>query len=395
MPCAWTWSRRSNGASSSPPASSGSPCTRWLRRTRCPRTSRCWRPTRSPDPPLPEVVAAATAVLTGPTAIRTRGTQAARGPRRPLRRARPSVSRSATARATPAHGDRRGAARARRRARLRLAVVQRLPVPGGRLGRHRDPRAAQRGPGARPRRDARPDHRRHAAGHRLQPEQPHLDRAAARGHRGVHPAGAAPRLHAARRGVLRVQHPRRPGRVGRPAGQATRTSSCCGRSARSTALPGLRVGYALCADSASSPPWTRSASPSSATAPRRRLPSRPSSTRMLIEARVERNVVARVEMEAGLQRARASSRRPRRRTSAGSTCRRTDRPRPRSSRPWPIAAILVRGGTGAGQGRGAARHLRHAAGERPLPCRARRGPARLNRRPVEPGGPSRAAADVP
>ena len=60
------------------------------------------------------------------------------------------------------------------------------------------------------------DHRRHAAGHRLQPEQPDLDGAALRRDRGLRRAGAAPRLRDPRRGLLRVQHARRPRRHARP-----------------------------------------------------------------------------------------------------------------------------------------------------------------------------------
>ena len=68
--------------------------------------------------------------------------------------------------------------------------------------------------------------------------------------RGVRRACAAPRLRDRRRGLLRVQHARRPGRVARPARATTRTSSCCGRSRRSTGSCGLRVGYGLCGSDA-------------------------------------------------------------------------------------------------------------------------------------------------
>ena len=53
-----------------------------------------------------------------------------------------------------------------------MAVVQRLPAPRGGIGRDRHPRSARRGPLPRPRRDARADQRRDAARDRLQPEQP-------------------------------------------------------------------------------------------------------------------------------------------------------------------------------------------------------------------------------
>ena len=82
-------------------------------------------------------------------------------------------------------GGRRGAARAGRRDRLRLAVVLGLPAPGGRLRRPGDRGAARRRAPPRPRGDAARDHGRHAAGDRLQPEQPDLDGAAARRDRRV------------------------------------------------------------------------------------------------------------------------------------------------------------------------------------------------------------------
>ena len=70
---------------------------------------------------------------------------------------------------------RRGAARARRRGRLRVAGLQRLPPPRRRLGRPRDRGAARLRGAPRPRRDARRDHRRDPAGADLQPQQPDLD----------------------------------------------------------------------------------------------------------------------------------------------------------------------------------------------------------------------------
>ena len=91
-------------------------------------------------------------------------------------------------------GRRRGAARAGRGGRLRVAGVQRVSAPGRRLGRARDRGPARRRGPPRPRRDGRGDHRRHAAGAGLQPQQPDLDRAAARGSGGVPGASAAPRV---------------------------------------------------------------------------------------------------------------------------------------------------------------------------------------------------------
>ncbi len=111
---------------------------------------------------------------------------------------------------------RRGAAGAGRRDRLLVAVVQRLPAHGGRDRRPRRRRPARRRGPLRPRRDARRDHCRHAAGDRLQPEQPDEHRAAARRDRAVREGRAAQRLRADRRGLLRVRHARRSRRLARP-----------------------------------------------------------------------------------------------------------------------------------------------------------------------------------
>ena len=156
--------------------------------------------------------------LPGPDQLR-----AAAPARRPPRRAgRPDRDRQRVVR-HPA-GRRRRAARAGRRAGLRLAVVLGLPAPGRRLRRARDRGAGRRRPPPRPRGDAERDHRRHAAGDRLQPEQPDLDRAPARRDRRLRGRRAAPRLRDPRRGLHRVQHPAGPRRVGRRCSTSTRTS---------------------------------------------------------------------------------------------------------------------------------------------------------------------------
>ncbi len=85
---------------------------------------------------------------------------------------------------------RRGAARARRGARLRVAVVLGLPAPRRRLRRARGrPCRSTASERHDLRRDAARDHRRHAPGDRLQPQQPDEHRPAARGHR----ASSSPR----------------------------------------------------------------------------------------------------------------------------------------------------------------------------------------------------------
>ena len=194
--------------------------------------------------------------------------RAARGAERPLRRAGPPDRDRQRLLRHPA-GRRRGAARAGRRGRLRLAVVQRLPAPGGRVGRAGDRGAGRRRAPPRPRRDAARDHRRDAAGDRLQPEQPDVDGAAARGDR----RRSSPRCRATsrdpRRGLHRVQPAPGPRRVARAARPATRTSSCCARSRRSTACAGCASATGCAARRSSARRSTRCASRSSATPPRR------------------------------------------------------------------------------------------------------------------------------
>ena len=110
-----------------------------------------------------------------------------------------------------------GAVRAGRRARLRMAVVLDLPLPGAALGRARDPRPARRRRRARPRRDARRGHRGDPAADRLQPEQPDRDPPAGGADRRALRARARPRHRDRRRGLRRVSAPRRSRRDRRPA----------------------------------------------------------------------------------------------------------------------------------------------------------------------------------
>ena len=117
-----------------------SPSTRRRAPTRCQRTSRCWPPTSRPTRRCPRSSRRSrrpgrAQPLPGPDQLR-----AARRAERPLRGAgRAHRDRQRLVR-HPARG-RRSAARARRRAGLRVAVVQRLPAPGGGLRRHGDQRA--------------------------------------------------------------------------------------------------------------------------------------------------------------------------------------------------------------------------------------------------------------
>ena len=127
--------------------------------------------------------------------------------------------------------------------------------------------------------DARGDHRRHAAGARLQPEQPDLDGAAAGRDRGVREVGAAPRRRDPRRGLRRVQRAAGPRRLGAAAREAPQPGAAADvqqglRAVRAAGrLRAVRLG------GASRPRSTRCASRSSATPPRRPRRSRRSTTR--------------------------------------------------------------------------------------------------------------------
>ena len=108
-----------------------------------------------------------------------------------------------------------GVLRARRRGRLRLALLRGLPDRG--RGPRRGLRAgpADRRRPARPRRDGRGGHRPHQGRDRLQPEQPHRPVRPPRRARGVPRPGAGARRGGARRGLPRVRPRPGPLRRGR------------------------------------------------------------------------------------------------------------------------------------------------------------------------------------
>ena len=319
--------------------------------TRCPRTSRCSPPTSRPYPPLPAVVEAVT-----------------------QRAARPQ----------PLSGpDERRAARARCRDRygvpaeriaigngscdILLAAGEALLEPGAELvyawpsfsvyphlaaasGARAIARAARRRATARPRRDAARDHRRDAAGDRLQPEQPDEHGAAARRDRRVRRERPAPRLRDPRRGLLRVQHARRPRRVARPARASTRTSSCCARSRRSTGSAGLRVGFALCG----SEEFRQRGRPGAPAVllQRRRAGRRDRGARHQDEVAEPRR--ARVAARIGHRRAGCASWASSPPSSQANFCwfdarRRRATRRAIDARRWPSAGVLVRAGTALGR----------------------------------------------
>ena len=175
-------------------------------------------------------------------------------------------------------------------------------------------------PPPRPRRDARGDHRRHAAGDRLQPEQPDVDGAAARGDRRVRRAVPRHVARDPRRGLLRVQPAPGPRRVDRPARHGTRTSSCCARSPRSTGCAACAWATRCAARRTSAPRSTRCASRSSATSPRRPPRSRRSGTRTRSPAASSATSPSGWSWRTACA-ASGSPRRSRRPTSSGSTCR--------------------------------------------------------------------------
>ena len=99
---------------------------------------------------------------------------------------------------------------------------------------------------------------------RLQPQQPDRHLPAGRAHRRLRRGGARARDRDRRRGLHRVPGRRRPGRDASTCWPITRTWSCCGRSARSTASPAC-ASATRSARRSSEPRWTRCASPSAST----------------------------------------------------------------------------------------------------------------------------------
>ena len=126
---------------------------------------------------------------------------------------------------------------ARRRGRLRVAVVRVVPDRDPGPGSDEADRAAGRGVPPRPRRDGRRGHAADPARVRLQPEQPDRDGGAPRRVRAVPRRGRPGRARRARRGLPRVRDRPRRRRRQRPARRATPTSSCCAPSPRPTGWP--------------------------------------------------------------------------------------------------------------------------------------------------------------
>ena len=118
-------------------------------------------------------------------------------------------------------------------------------------------------------------------------------------------AGAAPRLRAPRRGLLRVQHARRPRHDARPAGPPPEPRSCCARSARSTGSPACASGFALCGSSEPVAAVDLVRQPFFCSAPAQAAAIEALRHQDAVAERVERAVVARVEVADGLRRASA------------------------------------------------------------------------------------------
>ena len=305
----------------------------------------------SPYPPIPAVVEAVTKVLERPQPLpRPDERRAAHAAVRPLRRARAAGSRSATAPATSCSPPATRCSSPAPSSSTRGRRFSRLPAPRGRLRRARDRGPARRRPQARARQDARGDHRRHAARDRLQPEQPDLDRAAARRDRGVRRRRPAPRRGDPRRGLRRVQRPAGPRRVDRAARAAPEPRPAAHLHARSTASAGCASATRCAAPRTSAPPSTRCASRSSATPPRRPRRSRRSTTRTRSPAASSATSPSGSGSRTGCASSASSppSRRP---TSSGSTsaARTTTRRGRRHARASPQRGILVRAGGALGR----------------------------------------------
>ena len=353
--------------------------------TRCPRTSRCWPPTSRPTRRCRRSSRRSRASLGAlnrypdPTNAELRAALSDRyGVPADADRDRQRLVRH------PA-GRRRGAARARRRARLRVAVV----LASTRTWRPRRARRAIRVPlDARRRHDldamlAR-DHRRDAARDRLQPEQPDVDGAAGSTRSRLRRA----RSRATSRVILDEAYCEfntldDPDASHRPPAQSHPNLVLLRTFSKVYGLCGLRVGFALCGDGGlRHARSTRCASRSSATPPRRPRRSRRCATR----TRSPSASSGRSSRASRSRRRCASlgiSPPSRRRTSPGSTCRpdgeEPPRSRPRRARARRARRARARGQRAGPRGR-AARDLRDAGAERALPARARR--SALGREPL-------------
>ncbi len=194
---------------------------------------------------------------------RPRGAAAAQANRRALRdRSGPRRRLQRLLRVAP--GRVRGAVRARLGDRLRMAVVLDVPAHGGALGCARDPRAAGRGLGPRPRRDAGGGHRRDPDRRRLQPQQPDRDVSAGRAHRRLRRGRAQPRHRDRRRGLHRVPGGRPPRRHHRPAGRPPQPGPAAHLQQGATASPDCASATASARRSCA-PRWTPCASRSAST----------------------------------------------------------------------------------------------------------------------------------
>ena len=275
----------------------------------------------SPDPPLPAVVEAIERVLRRAQPLsRPDERRAARARCRTATACRPSASRSATARATCCSRSARRCSSPGAELVYAWPSFSRLPAPGGRLRRDRDPRPAERPRRARPRGDARGDHRRHAPGDRLQPEQPDEHRGARRRDRRLRRARAATTsacsLDEAYCEFNTLDDPDTTLAAARPPPEPR---SCCAPSARSTGWPGCASGFALCGSSEPVAAVNQVRQPFFCSAPAQAAAIEALRHQDAVAERVERAVLARVEVADGLDRARASPSPSRRRTSAGST----------------------------------------------------------------------------
>ena len=249
-----------------------------------------------------------------------------------------------------------------------FSVYPHLPP---RRARARSAVAARRDDHARPRRDGHRDHRGDAAGHRLQPQQPDVDGGPARGDRGVPRARPAPRRGDPRRGLLRVQPARRPGRARSTCCPGTPTSCCCGRSRRSTGCAGCASASACAARPTSAAPSTRSASRSSATPLAQAAAVEALKHQDEVAERVERAVAARLQLDAGLRELGIEP------AESQANFAWFDLPASAEVEDDVVSGlaergVLVRAGTALGQARRAAGHLRHARAERQVPRRAAR-----------------------
>ena len=197
------------------------------------------------------------------------------------------------------------------------------------------------------------------------------------GHRELRRRGARPRVGDRRRGLLRVQHARRPRSVRASCSRAHPNLALLRTFSKVYGLCGLRVGFALCGSEELVRALDQVRQPFFCNALAQAAAVEALAHQDAVEDRVTRTIAERISVDERLRAlglAPAESQAnfcwfslPRGRARGG-----------RDARPGRARRARARGQR-AGQGGGAARHLRHHRGERTLPRRRSRTCSRRSR----------------